>query len=77
MVAIRYCGRCPNLGFAGSPENGVSRLTSRVTMANRKLADNRHSDNPPGSLRDPHPSRTHGQVSITAGWSKENLYASA
>jgi len=77
MVAMPYFGRCPNLGFAGSPENGASRLTSRVTMANRKLADNRHSDNPLGSLRHPHPSRTHGQVSITAVGSKENLYASA
>lgn len=41
-----YCGRCPNLGVGGSSESGISRLTSRVTMANRKLADNPHISTP-------------------------------
>jgi len=33
-------------GFSSSPENRASRSTSRVTMANRKLADNPHISTP-------------------------------
>ena len=40
MVAMPCCGQCANLGFGDSSEDGVSRLTNRVTMANRKVADN-------------------------------------
>jgi hypothetical protein len=75
MVAMPCCGQCANLGFGDSSEDGVSRLTNRVTMANRKVADNPRISTPINAIGfSPgiHPAHT-ARFLLPGWWSKEEL----